>query len=127
MNESSAIRSNTVPVVFLSYASEDRPVASRIATSLFDAGIEIFFDDWEMRAGDSIREKIESGLGRCTHFIVLLTPHSINKAWVRAEMDAAFVRRVEGECRFIPLRHGLATADLPPLLRGLLSPQMDDF
>jgi predicted nucleotidyltransferase len=127
MNESSAIRSNTAPVVFLSYASEDRPVASRIATSLFDAGIEVFFDDWEMRAGDSIRERIDAGLGRCTHFIVLLTPHSIGKAWVRAEMDAAFVRRVEGECRFIPLRQGLPAADLPPLLRGLLSPQIDDF
>lgn len=127
MNENSAIRGARSPVVFVSYASEDRPLAMQIATRLFEEGMEVFFDGWEIRAGDSIREKLDAGLGRCTHFVVLLTPRSVQKSWVRAEMDAAFVRRVEGECRFIPLRHDLAAAALPPLLRGLLSLQIDDF
>ena len=73
-------------------------------------------------------EKIDAGLGRCTHFVALLTPHSIGKAWVRAEMDArAFVKRLEGECRFIPLLHDLPVEKLPPLLRGIRSLRLDDF
>lgn len=118
---------NTDPVVFLSYAHEDKLVARKLAEGLFDAGVEVYFDNWEIRAGDSIREKIDAGLDRCTHFIVLLTPISVKKPWVRSEMDAAFVNKVQGQCRFIPLRHGLEAIELPALLRGLLSPSLDDF
>ncbi|MDQ3559229.1 MAG: TIR domain-containing protein [Pseudomonadota bacterium] len=115
------------PVVFLSHASEDKTLAREIAARLFENGMEVFFDEWEIRAGDSLLGRIDVGLGRCTHFVVLLTPHSVEKAWVRAEMDAAFVKRVEGECRFIPLRHNLQAQELPPLLRGLLSPEIKDI
>ena len=118
---------STDPVVFLSYAHEDKSIARNLAEGLFDAGVEVYFDDWEIRAGDSIREKIDTGLDRCTHFIVLLTPTSVEKPWVRSEMDAAFVNKIQGQCRFIPLRHGLNAPDLPALLRGLLSPSLDDF
>lgn len=117
---------NTSPVVFLSYGHEDRSIARKLAERLFNEGVEVYFDEWEIRAGDSIREKIDLGLERCTHFIVLLTPTSVGKPWVRAEMDAAFVNKVQGHCRFIPLRYGLAAADLPALLKGLLSPSLDD-
>lgn len=115
------------PVVFLSHASEDKILAREIAARLFENGMDVFFDEWEIRAGDSLRGKIDAGLGRCTHFIALLTPYSVEKSWVRAEMDAAFVKRVEGECRFIPLRHNLQAQELPPLLRGLLSPEIKDI
>ena len=128
MNESSAIQTTTrSPVVFLSYASEDRPLARKVASHLFKEGMEVFFDDWEIRAGDSIREKIDAGLGRCTHFVALLTSHSIDKAWVGAEMDAAFLRRIDGECRFIPLLYDLPAEKLPPLLRGIKYLKLGDF
>ncbi len=126
MNHTRVAHATRPPVVFLSYASEDKALARQIAARLFENGMEVFFDEWEIQAGDSIREKIDAGLGRCTHFVVLLTPHSVEKSWVRAEMDAAFVKKVEGECRFIPLRHDLPPDKLPPLLRGLLSPQIQD-
>ena len=72
-------------------------------------------------------EKIDAGLGDCTHFVVLLTPNSLPKPWVNAEMDAGFVRKVAGECRFIPLRQGLTPGKLPPLLQGLHSPSIDNY
>ena len=115
------------PVVFLSYGSENRSLATQLAKNLFDHGVDVFFDAWEVRSGDSIREKLDHGLGRCTHFIVLLTPESIKKPWVRAEMDAAFVNKVKGQCVFIPLRYNLDTDLLPPLLRGLSSPALNDL
>ena len=127
MIETRATQHVRPPVVFLSHASEDKNLARQIAGHLFERGIDVFFDEWEIRSGDSIREKIDAGLGRCTHFIVLLSPSSINKSWVRAEMDAAFVKRVEGECRFIPLRYNLTAKELPPLLRGILSPEIKDL
>src|SRR5262245_4550719 len=93
--------------VFLCHASEDKILVRRLAEDLQANGVETFFADWEIRPGDGIRQKLEEGLGACTHFVVLLTPASLVKPWVQAEMDAGFVRRIEGVCRFIPLRHGV--------------------
>lgn len=114
------------PAVFLSYTHEDRDLAEKIATQLTTVGIDTWWDEWEIRAGDSIVQKIDEGLGDCTHFIVLLTPRSIDKPWVKAEMDAAFVRKLTDSVKFIPLRCDLSAEQLPPLLRGLLSPQIND-
>ena len=113
-----------VPHVFLSYASENKELASQVANTLMKNAIETWWDDWEMRVGDSLRQKIDGGIEGCTHFLVLLTPQSINKPWVKTEMDAAFVRKLEGKCRFIPVRYELPVSDLPPTLRGLLSPEI---
>jgi len=115
------------PTAFLCHATEDKELARRIAQDFMAWGIDTFFDEWEIRAGDSVRQKIDNGLGRCSHFVVLLTPVSMRKPWVNVEMDAAFVRRLEGACRFIPLRYGIAPADLPLLLRGFLSPSLDNY
>ena len=121
---------NTPPAVhkaFLSFGWEDRDLAKRIAESLQANGIDTWWAEWEIRAGDSLRRKIDEGLRDCTDFLVLLTPASIDKPWVNQEMDAGFVRKVESQARFIPIRHGLAVTALPPLLRGMLSPALEDF
>lgn len=114
------------PRVFLSYTTADAALAKRIAEALMAHGIETWWDQWEIRAGDSLRQKIDQGLGGCTHFVVLLTPSSIHKPWVNAELDAAFVRKLSDECRLIPLRHGIDPSHLPPLLRSLKSPSIDE-
>lgn len=115
------------PKAFLSFAWENHALAERIATSLQQNGIETWWAEWEIRAGDSLRQKIDDGLKQCTHFIVLLTPESIGKPWVNQEMDAGLVRKIENESRFIAVRNGLPASSLPPLLSGMLSPTLDDF
>ena len=131
MRASNMIKDNTSnqtnPVAFLCHASENKPLARKIAQELHNNRIDTFFDEWEIRSGDSIRQKIDEGLGRCTHFIVLLTPESIDKEWVKVEMDAGFVRKVAGQCSFIPLRFGLSHKSLPPLLQGIFSPSIDNY
>jgi hypothetical protein len=115
----------TSPQVFLSHASEDKPLAERIARDLVANGIGTFFDRWEIRSGDSIRQRLDEGLGACTHFVLLATPISLTKRWVKAEIDAAFLRKVEEQCRFIALRVEVKPAELPPLLAALHSPSLD--
>jgi hypothetical protein len=114
------------PRAFLSYAQENRTLAERIAKALQANGIDTWWAEWEIRAGDSLRRKIDEGLGQCTHFIVLLTQDSVSKPWVNQEMDAGLVRKLTDGSAFIPLRCGLSTKDLPPLLSGLLSPSVDE-
>ena len=112
---------------FICHASEDHALARRIAEMLHQNGIDTFFDEWEIQPGDIVKAGIEDGLDKCTHFIVLLTPSSHSKPWVNAEIDAGFIRKVEGKCRLIPLRAGLSIQQLTPLLQPLSSPSIDDF
>ena len=115
------------PKAFLSYAWEDRALAKRLAETLHSNGIDTWWAEWEIRAGDSLRQKIDEGLVDCTHFLVLLTPTSISKPRVNQEMDAGLVRKIESQAEFISLRSNLEPKALPPLLRGLMSPSIDDF
>lgn len=126
-SENPSVEGKPMPVAFLCHASEDKEIVRRIAKDLMAKGIDVFFDEWEIRSGDSIRRKIDEGLGRCTHFIAILTPQSITKEWVKTEIDAGFIQKVAGECKFIPLRIGLPVENLTPLLRGLHSPAVEDY
>lgn len=115
------------PIAFLCHASEDKDLVRRLANDLTAHGVDVVFDEWEIRAGDSLRQKIDAGLERCTHFIAILSPNSIRKPWVNSEMDAGFVLRLQEQVVFIPLRLGLDVAALPPLLRGVSAPPIDNY
>ena len=120
-----AMPDNTPPRLYLAHASEDHHTLARpLAEKLMAAGIQVWFDEWEIRAGDSLRRKMEEGLASCTHFLVLLTPHSLNKPWVQTEIDAGFIRGVGGESRFIGVRVGLGVDQLSPFLRTLRCPEI---
>jgi hypothetical protein len=115
------------PKVFLSFGWEDHALAQRIAQTLMANGVDTWWAEWEIRAGESLRQKIDEGLRNCTVFLVLLTPTSINKPWVNQEIDAGLIRKIEDQARFIPLRRDLPPTALPPLLRGMFSPELQDF
>ena len=53
----------------------------------------------------------------------MLTPTSITKPWVNAEIDAAFVRRVAGVSKLIALRCGVDVSSLSPFLAAQMSQQ----
>ena len=116
---------NDVPRVYLAHASEDHEtLAKPLAEALMAKGIEVWFDEWEIRTGDSLRRKMEEGLANCTHFVVLLTPNSLHKPWVETEIDAGFIRSVGGESRFMGLQIGTSVNDLSPFLRTLRCPEV---
>jgi hypothetical protein len=114
------------PKVFLSYSSGDAELAGEIATRLQASGIDVWWAPWCIAAGDSLRQKIDEGIGGCTHFLVLLTPESIRKPWVNLEIDAGLVRKLreQHQCRFVPVRHNLDVLELPPTLSGIYSPEI---
>ncbi len=114
------------PRVFLSYGTDDRAMAEKIARSLSADGIDTWWAEWEIDSGESFRRKIDEGLTNCTHFMVLLTPDSITRPWVNEEIDAGFVRKVSATSRFIPVRYQLAVSKLPPLLAGMLCREIDE-
>lgn len=114
------------PRVFLCYGSSDLSLAERIAAGLQSKGIDTWWDKWMIQSGDSLRQKIDAGLADCTHFVALLTRESIKRPWVNLEIDAALMLKLQKQAVFIPLRNGIRPEELPPLLRGIHSPEVND-
>jgi len=115
-----------VPRLYLAHASEDHEGMARpLAERMMAEGIEVWFDEWEIKTGDSLRRKMEQGLEECTHFLVLLTPHSLGKPWVESEIDVGFVRSIGGKSRFLGIRVGTDVSQLSAFLQTLRCPQYD--
>lgn len=117
---------NVTPRVFLSYTWDDSELAGKIAHALMANGIDTWWDKWCIGSGDSFRQKIDQGLEDCTHFFVLLTPNSMSKPWVNQEIDAGLMRKLQAKSKFIPVRHKVPAAQLPPLLSGMNAPEIID-
>lgn len=113
------------PKIYLAHASEDKAQVRPIAEYLMANGVEVWFDEWEIDPGDSLRQKMEEGLGAMTHFVVVLTKTSIVKPWVAKEIDVGLVRQVGGKSRFVPLVIDLDPAELSPFLQAMLFLKLD--
>jgi TolB-like protein/Tfp pilus assembly protein PilF len=59
--------------VFLSYASEDAAAAARIAAALRAVGIEVWFDQSELRGGDAWDRQIRARIHDCRLFIAVIS------------------------------------------------------
>src|ERR1700750_1643014 len=93
------------PKVFVSHASEDKDrFVMNFAARLRAKGIDAWVDRWEMLPGDSLIEKIfEDGIKNAQAVVVVLSNNSVNKPWVREELNAAFVKRINSGRKQIPI------------------------
>ncbi len=62
--------------IFLSYAREDTDAARRIADALRSHGLEVWFDQNELRGGDTWDQKIRRQIKDCTLFIPLISANT---------------------------------------------------
>jgi TolB-like protein/Flp pilus assembly protein TadD len=89
--ESPTQASIPVGAVFLSYASQDAEAAKRICEALRAAGIEVWFDQSELRGGDAWDQKIRRELYDCALFIPVVSAHTAarHEGYFRLEWDLA--------------------------------------
>jgi len=62
--------------IFLSYAREDTAAAQRIAEALRSQGVEVWFDQNELRGGDSWDQKIKTQIRECTLFLPIISSNT---------------------------------------------------
>lgn len=93
------------PKVFVSHASEDKErFVIEFATRLRSKGIDAWVDKWEIKLGDSLVDKIfEEGLKNAEAVIIVLSQYSINKKWVKEELNASIVSRINKGLKIIPI------------------------
>lgn len=106
------------PKAFVSYSHKDADFVVDIARKLRELGVDAWLDSWEIEPGQSIVQRIfEVGLKEAKFFFVVLSRDSVRSPWVREELDAATLRRIEGVARVIPILK--EDCDIPMALRAL--------
>lgn len=104
--------------LFVCHATEDKPFARELASFLHQHGAEVWFDQWEIKVGDSIVQKVNDGLQNATHLAVLLSPHSVAKPWVRKEFSSALMRQLaDNSVMVLPVLVG--DCEIPAILRDI--------
>lgn len=83
--------STTAGAVFLSYASQDAEAAKRLCDALRAAGIEVWFDQSELRGGDAWDQKIRREIHDCALFIPVISINTASRheGYFRLEWDLA--------------------------------------
>ena len=80
--------------VFLSYASQDAEAAARVCSALRAAGIEVWFDQSELRGGDAWDRQIRKQIRDCALFIPIISAnaHARVEGYFRLEWKLAVDR-----------------------------------
>lgn len=105
---------------FLSHASEDKDEFVRpLAHALRRRGINVWYDEFSLRPGDSLRRSIDRGLLECNFGVVVLSPDFFAKEWPQRELDALVTAEMAGAKRVLPIWHNLdakLVASVSPML-----------
>jgi len=106
------------PDVFVSYAHEDKPFAHRVAAGLEEEGCRVWVDDFELRVGDSLTERISQAAVSADFAVVLVSPASVESKWCKRELQIALATGLsEGRTLVLPVR--LGKVKMPPSLADL--------
>lgn len=105
--------------IFLSHSSKDKEFARKLVTKLGFYNVKVWFDEAEIRVGDSLIKKIENGIDEMDYLGVILSPNSINSEWVNREVEAALNEEISGKkVKVLPLL--FKKCELPTFLKGKL-------
>lgn len=95
---------------FISHASEDKPFVRELAERLQEAGVRVWYDEFELEVGDSLFASISKGLANSSYGIVVFSPHFFSKKWTNDELEGLFLRQEAGKRLILPVWHGVDAA-----------------
>ena len=99
--------------VFISHASEDKAEVVRpLAEALRQGGLIVWYDEFELKIGDSLRRKIDSGLARSRFGVVVFSQDFFRKGWTNYELDGLVTRTVTGEQVLLPIWHNITKKEV---------------
>ena len=98
--------------VFVCHASEDKDDFVRpLARGLETHGLKVWFDEFTLTVGDSLRRSIDRGLAGSRFGVVVISPDFLQKEWPQRELDGLVARETGGVKVILPVWHK-TTADL---------------
>jgi len=107
---------NLVPTnydLFISHASEDKEEFVRpLAETLEQLGVKVWYDEFTLKVGDSLRRSIDHGLVNSKFGTVILSYSFFSKNWPQYELDAMVAKEMEGHKMILPIWHKVTKTEV---------------
>lgn len=113
-------------LVFISHNKADKDFARNIGFHLKSLNVDVWFDEWEIQAGESITNKINKGLLNSSHVIIIWSENAKRSNWVTRELNATISRFINGggSPKILPIL--MDDTSLPPLLSDIMYISADE-
>ena len=95
--------------LFISHASEDKDEFVRpLAETLENMGVKVWYDEFTLKVGDSLRKSIDHGLVKSKFGTVILSSAFCSKNWTQYELDSMVAREMNGHKMILPIWHKIS-------------------
>lgn len=92
--------------LFISHASEDKEELVRpLAVALEGLGVKVWYDEFTLKVGDSLRRSIDGGLSSSRFGTVILSSSFFSKNWTQYELDGMTAKEMDGRKMILPIWH----------------------
>ncbi|HWB18796.1 MAG TPA: TIR domain-containing protein [Phycisphaerales bacterium] len=116
---------------FICHATEDKlNVAAPLAKALTEKGYMVWYDEFQMKVGDSLRQSIDRGLARSRFGIVVFSPSFFAKNWTQYELNGLVNKEMNGGKVILPLWHKVSKNEVmaqSPSLADKVALKTSDF
>jgi len=104
-----------VASTFLSYSHKNQGLVHEVAESLQAGGFHVWLDEWDIRTGDSLVERVSEAIGQVDFVVAFISPASAESEWCRKEVSLAMTGELAAKgIRVLPVR--VESADMPSSL-----------
>ena len=103
------------PLAFISHDTRDKDVLVReLALAMIKGMCPVWYDEYSLQVGQSLRESIETGLKEARKCVLVLSPNFFsNKGWTKAEFDSIFTREILEQTNVIlPVWHEVGAKEV---------------
>jgi len=119
-----------MPDIFICHASEDKDAVARpIAEALIFAGLEVWYDEFSLKLGDSLRRSIDNGLANSKYGVVILSHSFFVKDWPQEELNGLFAKEIGREKTILPVWHNISREEIlrhSPIMADRVSVKTED-
>jgi hypothetical protein len=102
--------------IFISYSHEDSDFVQRLAAGLIKKRHNPWLDKWELRAGDSLIQRIQDAIDKAEALLVVLSKASVESDWCKKELSVGLTRELE-EKRVVVIPVVIDDCKIPAFLR----------
>lgn len=99
--------------LFISHASEDKEDLVRpLAVALEKLGVKVWYDEFTLKIGDSLRRSIDGGLSNSRFGTVVLSSSFFSKNWTQYELDGMTAKEMDGRKMILPIWHRVTKSEV---------------
>jgi hypothetical protein len=104
--------------VFLSHSAKDKKFVRTLAKALMERGLRVWYDESNIRVGDTFLSNISDALEHSRFFVVVVSAEYLSSSWANFELGVALGRNwSEHKAKVLPIfLAGVDRSALPPPL-----------